>query len=62
MENQFERGFLWGCIFGGIVIGVVSMTLLPSGTEISSKNKIIPKYRLTTDGKTVDTLWIYKTK
>lgn len=46
-------------IFGGIVFGV---TKFFQKKEIVTKTLITPKIRLTTDGKTVDTLYVYPIK
>lgn len=57
----------FGCL---IVIGIIGICgflgcggyLLFSAKEIESKVLITPEVRLTTDGKNVDTLYIYKQK
>lgn len=56
--------------FIGFVFLVMAMLLIFFGVEaiknrknkrtIESKVKIQPDYKLVTDGKTVDTVWIYK--
>jgi hypothetical protein len=52
----FMGGFLVG-IFACLIIFFLTMS---GETTIQSSKPIIPEKKLTTDGKTVDTLYIYK--
>ena len=57
---------LFGVFMVGFWIGVLTflmgflMLCSDKPTEIQSNKKIQPEKRLTTDGKTIDTLYIYK--
>jgi hypothetical protein len=59
-----------GCLVTIAVAGVIGVFLLGSyvtldwfnGDIIESPKRIIPEIKLTTDGKKVDTLFIYKVK
>jgi hypothetical protein len=57
-----------GCLVTIAVAGVIGVFLLGSyvtfdwakGDVIESQKRIVPEIKLTTDGKRVDTLFIYK--
>jgi hypothetical protein len=59
-------GFDVGVLFMGWFLGVINSVILfimvnkDTPIEIQSNKRIQPEKRLTTDGKTVDTLFIYK--
>ncbi len=57
----------FGCMIGTIVICVICIVgfvcyLVFSRDEIVTKKPIVPEIRLVTDGKKVDTLYVYKIK
>ena len=64
-EKLAEKDSVIGC-FGMIVLTLFAILLLTIATfsehecEIVTKEKIEPEQVLTTDGKVVDTLYIYK--
>lgn len=48
-------------VFAMFVAGLVMLAFnSEKETALETKDKIIPEYRLTTDGKTIDTIWVYK--
>lgn len=53
-----------GCAFTMFAMCLAGLLMLASYSEketsLETKDKIIPEYRLTTDGKTIDTIWVYK--
>lgn len=59
-----------GCLVTIAIIGLIGITLLGGyitfdwfkGDVIESPKRIVPEIKLTTDGKKVDTLYIYKLK
>lgn len=55
-----------GCALTIFAMFVAGLLMLASYSEketsLETKDKIIPEYKLTTDGKTIDTIWIYKNK
>ena len=51
--ETFIIGFLFGFLFT-----IILWTIIPE--QINSKVKLKPTIYLTTDGKTIDTLYIYK--
>ena len=59
-DNPILSSFIMGFVLG--MIGCIVMTLftLSGETTIQSDKPIIPEKKLTTDGKTIDTLYIYK--
>lgn len=62
MENTFGA-FMLGCLIGMILTVILTVSALSSSEKsITSTKKIIPEWKLTTDGKTVDTLFVYKQK
>jgi hypothetical protein len=60
--NTFDVGTLFmGWFLGMITCGILFiMVNKDTPIEIHSNKRIQPEKRLTTDGKTVDTLFIYK--
>lgn len=52
-------GMVFGLMF---VLAVRCNNQITPTKTIETKEKVVPEYRLTTDGKTIDTIWIYKTK
>ena len=55
--GMFLVGFLWGFLACVVFALMFSHNITPT---IQTYEKIQPEKRLTTDGKTVDTLFIYK--
>ena len=59
-----------GCLFTMAIIGVIGMILLGGYITfdwfkedvIESPKRLTPEIKLTTDGKKIDTLYIYKLK
>jgi uncharacterized protein YpmB len=59
-----------GCLVTIAIVGVIGVILLGGYLTfdlvkediLESKKRLIPEIRLTTDGKKVDTLYIYKLK
>ena len=57
-----------GCLITIAIVGIIGVILLGGyltfdwfkGDLIESQKRIVPEIRLTTDGKKVDTLFIYK--
>jgi hypothetical protein len=60
--DTFDVGALFMGWFFGIITCVILFIMVNKDTpiEIYSNKRIQPEKRLTTDGKTVDTLFIYK--
>jgi hypothetical protein len=60
--NTFDVGTLIMGWFFGIITCVILFIMVNKDTpiEIYSNKRIQPEKKLTTDGKTVDTLFIYK--
>ena len=54
--------FLLGYIIGFLVASVTIIFIYEPRNSIQSTKPITPEKRLTTDGKTIDTLYIYKIK
>ena len=52
--------FMFGWLCGMITAVIIAVWVYSGETTIESKKIIIPEKKLTTDGKTVDTLYIYK--
>lgn len=52
--------FMFGWFCGMITAVLVALWSFSGETTIQSNKLIIPEKKLTTDGKTVDTLYIYK--
>ena len=59
MEDSFGT-FMFGWLIGMLTCLVVTICSLSGETVIESNKIIIPEKKLTTDGKTIDTLYIYK--
>ncbi len=58
--GEFGGGFVLGMIFM-LLITLWSLSDLDTPT-VESKVRIEPEWRLVTDGKVVDTLYVYKAK
>jgi len=52
--------FMVGWFFGMVTFLIVTLWSMSGETTIQSRKIIIPEKKLTTDGKTIDTLYIYK--
>ena len=52
--------FMFGWLIGMLTCLVVTISCMSGETTIQSNKPIIPEKKLTTDGKTIDTLYIYK--
>jgi hypothetical protein len=59
-NDVFDVGALFMGWFLGIINSVILFIMVNTPIEIHSNKRIQPEKRLTTDGKTVDTLFIYK--
>jgi hypothetical protein len=59
MEDSFGT-FMFGWLIGMLTCLVVTISCMSGETVIQSNKIIIPEKKLTTDGKTIDTLYIYK--
>lgn len=58
-------GMIKLALVGAIIIGFVIFFVTKATyktNKVESKTLITPEIRLTTDGKTVDTVYVYKTK
>jgi len=63
MENsEFGNGLIAGWIGGMLVFIGLFLILSKSPKEFKSSTKIVPEKVLTTDGKKVDTIYVYKLK
>jgi len=61
MENsEFENGLIVGWIVSGTIFTVLGFALTKPTEEFKSTTKIVPEKVLTTDGKKVDTIYVYK--
>jgi len=61
MENsEFGNGLIVGWIVSGIIFTVLGFALTKPTEELKSTTKIVPEKVLTTDGKKVDTIYVYK--
>ena len=61
-ENTFGA-FMAGFLIGIVITVILSISAISSNkVEITADKKIVPEWRLTTDGKKIDTLYIYKQK
>jgi hypothetical protein len=58
-NGDFIVGFVVG-MMACIVMTLFTLSTLSCETTIQSNKPIIPEKKLTTDGKTIDTLYIYK--
>jgi len=54
--------FILIVVIVGLLIGLAIGSITFYKKEYVSKTKIVPEIRLTTDGKKVDTLYVYKLK
>ena len=52
--------FMVGWFVGMVTCLIVTLWSMSGETTIQSNKPIIPEKKLTTDGKTIDTLYIYK--
>ena len=52
--------FMFGWFVGMVTCLIVILWSLPDETTIQSRKIIIPEKQLTTDGKIIDTIYIYK--
>ena len=52
--------FMVGWFVGMVTCLIVTLWSMSGETTIQSNKIIIPEKKLTTDGKTIDTLYIYK--
>ena len=52
--------FMFGWFVGMVTCLIVTLWSMSGETVIQSNKIIIPEKKLTTDGKTIDTLYIYK--
>jgi hypothetical protein len=52
--------FMVGWLVGMVTCLIVAFWTMSGETTIQSNKPIIPEKKLTTDGKTIDTLYIYK--
>ena len=52
--------FMFGWFVGMVTCLIVTLWGMSGETTIQSNKIIIPEKKLTTDGKTIDTLYIYK--
>lgn len=59
-DNPELNIFLAGFVVGMIACVVIAISSFSGKTTIQSRKIIVPEKQLTTDGKTVDTLYIYK--
>jgi hypothetical protein len=59
-DNPILSSFIVGFVVGMIACIVMTLFTLSGETTIQSNKPIIPEKKLTTDGKTIDTLYIYK--
>lgn len=61
MKNDEFGGFLIGVVIGFLLCVVFTIiTFIDKPTVIETYERIQPEKRLTTDGKTIDTVFIYK--
>ena len=59
-DNPVLNSFIVGFVVGMITCIVMTLFTLSGETTIQSNKPITPEKKLTTDGKTIDTLYIYK--
>lgn len=59
-DNPILNSFILGFVVGMMACIVMTLFTLSGETTIQSNKPIIPEKKLTTDGKTIDTLYIYK--
>jgi hypothetical protein len=58
--NGLTGVFMVGWFVGMVTCLIVTLWSMSGETTIQSNKIIIPEKKLTTDGKTIDTLYIYK--
>ena len=51
-----------GMFLGVLIMGFVAIMLILGVDSITSKERLVPEFHLVTDGKSVDTLYVYKLK
>lgn len=59
-DNPELNIFLFGWFVGMVTCLIVTLWSMSDETVIKSNKIIIPEKQLTTDGKTIDTIYIYK--
>ena len=59
-DNPQLNIFMFGWFVGMVTCLIVILWSLPDETTIQSRKIIIPEKQLTTDGKIIDTIYIYK--
>ena len=59
-DNPILNSFIVGFVLGMFTCIGLTIFTLSGETTIQSNKPIIPEKKLTTDGKTIDTLYIYK--
>ena len=59
-EGGLFSVFMVGWFVGMVACLIVTLSSMSGETTIQSDKPIIPEKKLTTDGKTIDTLYIYK--
>ena len=59
MEDSLGT-FMFGWLIGIFTCFVITISCMSGEKVIQSNKIIIPEKQLTTDGKTIDTLYIYK--
>lgn len=52
--------FMFGWFVGMVTCLIVTLWSMSDETVIKSNKLIVPEKQLTTDGKTIDTIYIYK--
>lgn len=62
MEERELGLLILGWVAGLIVAGGLALNCFGGKKEITTRVKITPEWRLVTDGKKIDTLFIYKQK
>jgi hypothetical protein len=63
--DKLVGGFFIGCAFMfclGLILSLIVLAIPSPQPEIRTKKKITPEWELTTDGKKIDTIYIYKQK
>ncbi len=65
MSSNSNESPEFNIFMGGFLVGIlaclmVTLWTMSGETTIQSNKRIIPEKKLTTDGKTIDTLYIYK--
>lgn len=63
--DKLVGGFFIGCAFMfmlGLILSLILAAIPSPQPEIRTRKKITPEWVLTTDGKKIDTIYIYKEK